>query len=420
MSDPAAGTAAPPVRRTSYRELLANRRFILYTLSSTAAATGYSVYAISIPWLALDVSKSLFLVGLVLFAEFGVYTLTFLVAPWVDRAGNKRTIFLLCYPVQAVAAAGIGIGLADHALGPGLLLALVVVISFLWDFAWAANNIVPRLLLPSDQLFRAEGLRGLLSGLTQLGGNAVGAALVVLVSPSGGMFLYAALLAVGTGFAALVSLPQASAVARAPARFWSEFREGWQYFGRRTRGSLFSLGLVELVQGLFAAAPTLLITAIAFRVLSGSSAAYTTLFVAWVVGGVIVGLALGELNPRGRIGAILLVSLVAQGALVLAALAVAPHLLFGAILWLLIGGAASAYVSAKYVFLQGAFPPEALGRITSNLYLFTGISSAVGALALGEVATSWSPVAFGALVGVGFLLAGAMVLATPAIRRLTF
>ncbi len=404
--------------RSRYADLLRNRRFVLYTISSTLANTGYAVYAISVPWLTLSFSRSFLLVGLVLFAEFGVYALTFAVAPWVDRVRDKRTIFLLCYPLQALAAGLIGLSLFDHFLTPGLLIGLVLVISFLWDFPWVAYNIVPRLLLPPDQLFRASGLKGLLQGASLVSGNAVGAALVVLVSPSGGMLLYAVLLILGAGVAALVSLPVTGTTVG--TRYWTDFRGGWTHFARKARQSLLPLASVELVQGFFLAAPTLLIAAVAYRVLGRDASAYTILYVAWVVGGVAAGLVLGEANPRRQVGRILLVALVAQGTLVLLAVVSAQYLLWGAVAWLLFGAAAAAYSGAKYVFLWAAYPSDVVGRVTSNLYVFTGTSTAVGALVLGAVAGAWSPLEFAELVGLGFFVAGALVLLLPSIRRLAF
>jgi hypothetical protein len=401
-----------------YRDLLRNRRFLKYEASAISASLGYSVYAISIPWLALQFSGSLLVVGLVLFAEYGIYALTFLVAPWVDRARNKRTIYLACYPVQAVAAAAIALGLTDHLLTPLLLLGLVAFISLLWDFVWASNNIVPRLLLAPDDLFRAQGLGSLLGGIAQVGGYAAGAISLVLVGPSGGMFLYAGLLAAGTGIAATVSLPSPPSGARPD--YWKEFREGWKHFSRRAARTLFPLGTSELLRGFFVAAPPLVITLLAARVLAEGTSGYSELYAAWVAGGIAVGLLLGALNPRHRIGSILVGAALAEGLLVLAAVTFASDLLPGVALWFAIGAAGSAYLSCVSTFLQGSYPPETLGRITANLYVFTGVASATGALVLGALANTWPPVAFGALVAAGFLGLAGVVVSRPSIRRLAF
>lgn len=401
-----------------YRQLLRNRRFVLFESSAIAASVGYSIYAISIPWLAFRFSGSLLVVGLVLFAEFGVYTLTFLIAPWVDRTRDKRAVFLTCYPAQAAAAALLAVALYSGFLSTFLLLGLVVFISFLWDFAWAATNIAPRLLLSKDELYRAQGFGGLLGGATQLGGYAAGGVLLVLVGPAGGMLLYAGLLGVGACVAMFVSLPSDRIVAWSD--YWREFRDGWQLFRRRAEGSLLPLGVVEVARGFFGSAPALLITSITIVFAASSPSAYAILYASWVIGGVAIGLVLGELNPRGRVGRVLAVAAFIEAAGFLAAVLLAGAWLHAAYIWFVIGAASTAYLVSETTFIQGATPPGSIGRVSSNLYVFTGIGSSVGALTFGAVVSRWSPVEFGALVSAGFVVVGLLIGLIPSNRRLAF
>src|SRR5271157_3598602 len=95
-------------RVSSYRELLRNRRFVFLWGAGSLGDAGYAVYSISVLWLSYQISHSLFISGLVLFAEFGIYALSFLAGPFVDRAANLRTVMLIGYPLQGVAAAAIG------------------------------------------------------------------------------------------------------------------------------------------------------------------------------------------------------------------------------------------------------------------------------------------------------------------------
>ena len=409
----------PPPGTTAggYRALLGNRPWLLWEVSATTASVGYSVYAISIPWYAYRATGNFFVVGLVLFVEVGVYALTFLVGPLVDRARNKRSVYLACYPAQAVAAALLALSIEQRFLSLALLFGLIGFLSLLWDFAWAANNVVPRLLLEKDQLFRAGGLGTLLGGATQLGGYSAGALVVVVVGPSGGMLLYAAFLAVATVLVLPVSVPSPPSPR---SGYLAEFREGWRHFSSTSGSALRQLATVEVVRGFFSIAPPLLIVVVAARWFVGNAGAYSLLFVAWVVGGIAIALLLGEWNPRRHIGGILIGS--AASAALLIALAVVPGLtlLPGVVLWFLIGAAGTAYLSVLYVYLRGAYPPEAIGRITANLYLFTGSSAAAGAVVLGAVAERWSVTDFGALVAAGLASVGVLLLALPAIRRLVF
>jgi hypothetical protein len=404
-------------RLGGYRDLLRNRNWVLWEVSATTASVGYSVYAISIPWFAYQFSGNFLVVGLVLFVEVGIYSLTFLVGPLVDRARDKRTIYLACYPAQAAAAAFLGLAIARGFLSIPLLLGLIAFISFLWDFTWAANNVAPRLLLNVDQLFRASGLGTLLGGATSLGGYSGGAFLVIVVGPSSGFLLYGALLAVATGLVLPLSIPSPE---MPKARYLADFREGWKYFTGKAGSALRQLASVELLRGFFTSAPTVLIVVVAARLFVGSAGAYGILFVSWVVGGIAIALLLGEWNPRHRIGGILIGSSTASGLLV--ALAVVPGLGLaeGALVWFLFGAAGTAYLTVFYVYLRGAYPPEAIGRITANLYLFTGVAGAIGAVVIGDLAGLWTPAELGALVAAGLIATGSLLFAMPGIRRLVF
>lgn len=402
-----------------YRELLRYRRFVLYELSASAAGVGYSVYAISVPWLAWDLSGSFLLVGAVLFVEYGVYTATFLLAPWVDRARDKRTIFLVCYPAQAAVALALGGALADHMLSTPVLVGGVALLSLLWDFVWAASNVVPPLLLPADQLFRAQGLSGLLGGATQVAGFAAGGILLVVVGPSGGLVLYGLFLGLGAVVAAFVALPAREPVAPL-SRYWSEFRAGWRRFSPAAERSLLGLGSTELLRGVFTSAPAFLITLLAVRVLVEGPGAYATLFVAWVGGGTVAGIVLGELNPRRKVGRLLIGSALAEAALFVPAVALAGWPVASALLWAGIGAAGTAYLTGIYAFLRGAFPSGEVGRISSNLYVFAGISSAAGAIVLGPLAARLDPTEFALLVGGGCAALAGLVLALPSVRSLAF
>ena len=400
-----------------YRALLRNRQWLLWEVSATTASVGYSVYAISIPWFAYQVSGNFLVVGLVLFAEVGIYSLSFLVGPIVDRAQNKRTVYLGCYPAQAVAAALLGLAIGEGFLSLALLFGLIAFISFLWDFAWATNNAVPRLLLEPDQLFRAEGLGTLLGGATQLGGYTGGALIVILIGPSGGLLLYALFLAAAT---VLVIPLTVRSPARPAAAYLADFREGWTYFLGKAGSALRQLASVELVRGFFSTAPTLLIVVVAARTFARSSGAYGILFVSWVIGGIAIALVLGEWNPRRRIGGILIGSATVTGVLVGVAVSPGLALAEGALTWFLIGASGTAYLAVLYVYLRGAYPPATIGRITANLYLFTGVAGSIGAVVFGAVARTWTTVEFGLLVAVGFVAAGALLFILPAIRRLVF
>lgn len=401
----------------NFRTVLHNRQYMYWLFSANVASVGYSVYAISIVWLAYTLSRSYFIVGLVLFAETATYAATFLVAPVVDRIHNQRTIYLVCYPVQALAAATIALGTERHFLTIPELLSLVILISALWDLSWAAYNAAPAILLSKDELFAAEGVGSILGGANSIMGYASGGVLILFVGAYGGMYLYAALLGVG----ALLAIPLLIHPGlKVRPSFWGSFVDGWRTIANEPGKPLLQLASMDAVRGFFSSAPALFITLFSVARFATSGEAYSILFVADVVGGVMAGVALGFLNPRSKTGLIMVGSLFASG-LIFAVLGEMPALLFlvgtG---WLLAGFTTSSYTDAKYTFLRGSVDRDRLGRVTSNLYLFPGVSSAVGALVLGFFANTTGPLTFGLVVGAGFLIAGLLGVVLPGVRALRF
>ncbi|MGI0071026.1 MAG: hypothetical protein ACRECT_03010 [Thermoplasmata archaeon] len=400
-----------------FRSVLRNRQYLYFLGSSNAASVGYSVYAISVVWLAYTVSHSYFVVGLVLFVEYATYAATFLIGPFVDRVGNQRTIYLICYPIQAVAAATIGVADVRGVLTTPLLVGLIVLISALWDLAWAAYNAAPGILLSPAEQFAASGVSGAIGGANTIAGYAAGGVLILVVGADGGMFLYAALLAVGAILAVRLSIrpgpPREVGLA-------DSFREGWRTLSAGPGSPLLQLASVDAVQGFFMSGTALFITLTSVSVFAASGGAYGVLFTVYVVGGVAAGLLLGRFNPRGRAGAVLVGALLATGAGFALSVSVPAVLVVLALVWFLIGLFLSMYGDAKYAFLRGSVDPQRLGRVTANLYLFPGITSAVGALVLGDLANTTSPLDFGLLLGVGFLAAGLLAVVLPGVKVLRY
>ncbi|MGA8536994.1 MAG: hypothetical protein WB789_06335 [Thermoplasmata archaeon] len=397
--------------------MLRNRQYLLWLASSNSASVGYSVYAISIVWLTYTATHSYAIVGIVLFVEYAAYAGTFLLAPFADRVQNQRSVYLLCYPLQAAAAATIGVAAIDGFLSIPLLVGLIILISILWDLPWAAYNAAPRLLLTPEELFAAGGVSGAIGGANSIAGYAVGGVLILVVGAYGGMLLYAILLGVGTILALGLRIhPQPTP----GMSFGQSFREGWSTIASGAGRPLLQLASVDAIKGFFTSGTALFITVLSITVFASSSAAYGILFTIYIVGGVAAGLALGWVNPRRQAGIIMVGSLLGSGVAFAAVGAVPADLVFVAILWLLLGLFLSAYVDAKYAFLRGSVDPNRLARVTSNMYLFPGISSAVGALVLGFLAASASPLYFGLVLGSGFLAAGVLAVLLPAVKVLRY
>ncbi len=416
---PPDGGAIGPLEdgRGGWKALLRNRRFLLLEASGTLAGAGYAVYSVSVLFLAYGLSGNLLVAGTVLFIEYGVYAATFIIAPIVDRVRDKRSILLACFPVQAGAAGLLAFELRSGGLTEPVLLGIVLVLALLWDFVWAVFMIAPRIVLEKRQLFLGEGFSSALSVGTQIGGYSGGGALLYFVGPFGGASVYAILRLAAT----LAALPLALPVDRAPqTRFWETFRRGWDAFRGRAGRSLRAFSGLEVFLGFFASVPALLLPAIAYQHFASPASVYGALVTAFALGGSFAGIGIGHLNPRRRVGTLLVLTPLLAGGCVLlldplSVSAVALVLLLAGV-----GGAFSVRYSAKYSWVQGTYPAEELGRLTSNLYLFTGISGTASVLVVGVLSTR---VPLGTLElgdGLGLVAGGLLALAIPFVRRMAF
>jgi len=385
--------------------------------SWTTAGVGYSVYAISVVWLAYTVSHSLLVVGAVLFIEYATYTGVFLAGPIADRVGNQRTLYVACYPVMGVAAITIGVGQLEGFLTVPLLLALIVLISILWDIAWAAGNAAPGLLVSRDEQFAAQGLIGAVGGANAIAGYAAGGALILLVGAEGGMILYGLLLAT----AAILAAPLNIRPSPAPGETFGEsFRAGWHLITDPPGRPLLQLATVDSIQGFFGAVPALLITLLATSTFHASASAFGVLFVSYVTGGTVAGIAFGQWNPRSHIGPIIVGSLLGVAGAFAVVVGMPPILVLEAAAFFGVGFLWSAYLDVKYALFRGSFQPSQLGRLISNMYLLPGIASSAGALVLGSLASGVSPLELGGIAAIGFLAAGLLAAVLPGITTLRF
>ena len=378
---------------------------------------GYSVYAISVVWLAYTVSHSFLVVGAVLFIEYATYTAVFLVGPIADRVGNQRTLYVACYPVMGVAAVTIGVGQLDGFLTVPLLLALIALISILWDIAWAAGNAAPGLLVSRDEQFAAQGVIGAVGGANAIAGYAAGGVLILLVGADGGMILYGILLM----SAAVLAVPLIIRPSPIPGETFGEsLRAGWRLIMDPPGRPFLKLATVDAIQGFFGAVPALLITLLATSTFHSSSSAFGILFVSYVLGGTVAGLAFGHWNPRSQIGRIIVACLLGMAGTFAVVIGLPPVLVLEVAAFFAVGFVWSAYLDAKYALFRGSFAPSELGRVVSNMYLLPGITSSAGALLLGSLANGVSPFELGGIAAVGFLGAGLLAVALPGITTLRF
>jgi hypothetical protein len=410
-------TMESPEPNPGFLSLLRTRTFLLLESRGTAAGVGYTVYLATVLWLSYRLTGGIFLAGVVLGVETAVYTLTFLAGPLVDRVGDKRWVYVACYPVQAVAALALGLTYVFGLLTIPLLLGIVVLLAALWDLTWAADSAATRLLFSKDRLFAVSGVGTAIGGVVNIALYFTAGVTIALFGAAGGSYLYAGLLAVGAALAFLLPIPTPNAKKHS---YLTGFREGWRLF-RGDRGKpLRHIAAFQSVLGFFTPAPLLLLTLYVGRFFDTSQATFAGLYVAYLVGGIVIGVVLGRLNPRAFLGPVTLWAVLLLGAVLAVSYWTVGDLPLSLTAWFFVGVAATARTTALWNYMQGGFPPEVLARVNSNSYLFTGISSTAGAFVIAALSVSWSPAALTALTALGFAGAALLGFLLSGTRTLAF
>lgn len=389
-----------------YGHLFRRGPFRYYFLSASAGEASYALYTVTILWVALRATGSIAVTGAVVALEFGVYSLSFVVAPFLDRVRDLRVVLLTGYAVQAGLAALLG-GLAGtNHLTVISLLGVVAALSFAWNFTYTATlTALPR-LVADHEIMLANGLMSAVSSIDLIGGYALGGALIVLDRPELGLYLYAALNLLGAVAAIPLFLPSTATSREARRSLLTELRAGWKYLVGTRDPPFLSLAIYSAINAFFSGAPFLLILVLS-RLSNGSNGSsgptYALLFVAFAVGGVVGSLVFGRLNPRTNLVRVIVAAGLGEGVAILYAFLGGPP--FPAMLgaWLVVGLVDPTFYNAEVAYVQARSEPRLLARTIANLYLFRGGSRAAGAFVIGYVAVSYSAPMIGALVGLGFI-----------------
>ncbi len=84
-----------------YSDVLRDGNFLRFWLSTLPADLGYSMFELAITWLAISLSRSAAITGVVLFIEFTTYSLTAAIGPIVDAHADKKAFIIRIFdPVK--------------------------------------------------------------------------------------------------------------------------------------------------------------------------------------------------------------------------------------------------------------------------------------------------------------------------------
>jgi len=397
--------------------LLRNRTFLLFQGRATANAVGYGVYLGTVLWISYLLTGGILWSGIIIGIQTAIFTLTFLIGPLVDRAHDKRAVFLVCYPLQATLAVGLALSYSTKSLSIALLVLIVVLFAIIYDFTESAEQTTTRILFGKDNLFVVTGVGGAIGGALSIGLYLATGASISVYGALGSASLLAGLLATAALLAAFLPIPTPNVPTQS---WWALFREGWSEF-RGTQGRpLRHLSVQQAILGFFLPAPTLLMTLYVGRYFSAAQSGFAAFYVAYLIGGIVLGLLLGYLNPRRSIGAVLLASMFVVGVTLIGVYLAVVSLVASTLVWCVIGGADQTRSNCTWLYLQGRVEANKIARVTMNMYLFTGASSAVGATVIGILSVVWTAPEVTFLVAAGYISAAILGLVLEETRRLSF
>jgi Transmembrane secretion effector len=363
-------------QRIGYREAMASRHFRALFASQVVSVTGTSIAAVALTVLVYRRTASPLLASLTFALGFVPYVLGgVLLSGVIDRVRPRRLV-ASCDLVSALLAAA----MAWPAIPVALLLALLAAIGTLASVSSGARVALARSTVAEDAYVPARSLMRIAAQVAQLGGNAGGGALLVVLTPGGALLVNAASFAFSAAAVRFAVADHASVGQPGDARLLRDSLRGARRILALTEPR--RLLLVGWLAPMFAVAPEAL-AAPYVAAHHGSSTLVGWWLVALpvgLIGGDIAGVRL--LTPRQQR------RLVAPAA----AASFVPYLAFAfdppipiALLLLVASGACGLYMLGLDARTRDAVPPQLFAR--------TMTLSSAGLMSL---------------QGVGFALAGAI------------
>src|SRR5215471_11903074 len=182
-------SAARP--RVGYGDALRSHEFRALFAAQAITIGGSSIAAVALTVLVYDRTGSAFLSSLTFALGFLPYVVAGLLSGVVDRVRPRRLV-----NASAGASAVIALVMAAPGIPTAALLVLLFALGLLAAFSGGARNALIRSTVTDTSYVPARSLMKLASQIAQIGGNAVGGALVAGIGTSGAILVNAGSFAV--------------------------------------------------------------------------------------------------------------------------------------------------------------------------------------------------------------------------------
>lgn len=406
--DGSAGRAEGP----SYVRVLRERPFAMLWVSQLVSQSGDFVFEVALLWLVLELTGSVFAVGLIVTATLvPIVVLGPTLGVYVDR-WHRRRILILTNVAEGILVAGLSSVVLLHATVLPLLLGIVLALASAAQFVRIASSAMVPQTVPLEQLGAANGLMSFSSSVNQVAGLSIGGVVVAAFGVARPIeydaitFFVAALLV--ALIPARVGSPEPSPEGQ-PRSFRREFGEGFGYL--RANRFLIEVIALGIVANFFANAIGALFAPYAALVLHGGAVTYGLLGAMIALGSLVGALAIGKVNTRRSAGRWLFggaaafgVVLIAFGLTDVVPLALAEAVTAGVLL--------SVTNVPLLTLIQAKVPARLMGRVTAVLISLILTASPVGSFFAGSLASRTS-------IGFVFLLSGLVMIAICGVGALT-
>ena len=399
MPSTAAGRSLNP-----FRVLVTHRNFRLFWSGQTLSLIGTWMQSMAQGWLALQLSDSAFLVGLVAFAgSIPILLLSFPAGVIVDRADKLRLVTLAQSLLLVEGAVLWWFTWSGH-ITIHWLIALATFGGLVGAFEIPARQSLMIDLVGRDDLHDAIALNSSGFNLARIVGPALGA---VVIKVAGIAWCFGAnalsYLTVLVGLF-MIRLPARSAVVHEGSG-WHRFLEGLRYMSRTRAVAV--LMTITAIFAVFGTPYLTLMPVVARDLLHRGAGGYGLLLACVGIGGLSGALFLAALGARVRRGRLLAVSSLTYAALLIA-LSGTRSFAAAQVLLLCTGFAMIVNGALLNGMLQAHVPDALRGRLMAAYsFIAVGCAQTIGALLAGLVAehfgVEWA-IGAGAGVMLGFSL----------------
>ena len=406
-------------QKPSFRRILSNKSFSLLWIGQLVSQSGDYIFDVASLWLVLQLTGSIFNVGI---ATAVIVLPPILIGPvagvYVDKL-NRRDIILASNLFQAAIVVGIALTYAAGSLSFPLLLVLLFLLNAGAQFVRPSITAVVPSLVEKGDLAAANSLFTISSSTTQIAGYGIGGALVLLLGVEvpifydsiSFIFAAASVLLISRSVLHPPSVAASSLTAISNAEgFREKFLEGLRFI--RTSTLLIEVILLAVVLNFFGGGLQALTAPYARYAVHGNAGTYGSMLAALSFGLVLGSIVVGKIEARKYVGKLLFLGVFGlAGAVALIGLtAVAVY----AIGLMFVVGVCLAFANLPLqVLVQAKVPGNLLGRVFTSLGALVTIATPIAALTTGKLAESIQ-------IGPTFQLYGLLMLAVTAVAYFAF